>query len=389
MNEAALYLVLAAGTGKDNCSTRWSINAGMTYAGIRWERGQRAIASLVSQGFIRYGEGHTRTKPRYELPSYAEIFPANLSRKRAGLDEWEQRLLDKLKNNVGQGARWTKAERRNLERLVESGIVHRQGDDFTTEFPTIEPDLIWLPNTIVTGTEQGESSPVRRLRDGGDIWTLRLFIDLYHAQNLRDDGGISPQVIREVYERKLVGEQGILKLWAFRLRPKSLYWRGPFAAHSKRPREESKAHPVWENLDDLEKNGLLTFVPHLWTSDSESAEIIHPYGVEGIGGEQEEIKIGDAAHLAGKAIASDARVESVFSHSEDPGDWMRSSYFAPVRHTLPDVQMIGVGRLTYRPHTSRTASWWAELQESASRWISHYQEICEKAENSKRSAAAF
>ena len=372
INPAVAYLVLAQGTSRNNRLTSWSVTSLRHYVGISWERGKPAIEQLIKAGIICHAPSHSKNKPRYDLPSWAEIFAANLERKRARLSESDQRFLAKLRND-GIPAKKTFRLEQDLERMAGWGVLYRQGDDYRLDFPPMEPDVIWLPNTIVTGTDRGEESPVRRLRSGGDVWNLRLFVDLYHAHNLRDDGGISPGVILEKYERTLVGEQGIFNVWAFRQKQKFLTWTGPFAVHEQRPKKTDENHLVWENLRQLEKNGLLTFVPHLWESDSKDAEVLHAYGIEGIGGEQVEIEIGQGAHLAGQAMVLDAKVDGLSGY-----------YLAPVKNTLPNVQMVGVVRLTYRPHTSRTANWFADLNETAPRWIQIYRELRQKAEQSRQ-----
>lgn len=372
MNAAVAYLVLAQGTSRNNRSTSWSVTSLRHHVGISWERGKPAIEQLIKAGIICHAPSHSKSKPRYDLPSWAEIIAANLERKRASLSESDQRFLAKLRND-GIPAKKTFRLEQDLERMAGWGVLYRQGDNYSLDFPPTEPDVIWLPNTIVTGTDRGEESPVRRLRSGGNVWTLRLFVDLYHAHNLRDDGGISPRVIREEYERKPAGRQGIFSVWAFRRGQQSISWTGPFAAHVQRPEKKDQNHPLWENLDQLQKNGLLTFVPHLWESDSKDAEVLHAYGIEGIGGEQKEIEIGQAAHLAGQAMVLEAKV-----------DGLSGCYLAPVKYTLPNVQMVGVVRLTYRPHTSRTANWFAELNEKAPHWIQLYRELRQKAEQSRQ-----
>jgi hypothetical protein len=54
-------------------------------------------------------------------------------------------------------------------------------------------------------------------------------------------------------------------------------------------------------------------------------------------------------------------------------------YLAPVRKTLPNVELIGVGRLRYRPHTTKTNEWFSELSKSAPTWIEHYRKLMEDA----------
>ena len=366
INPAVAYLVLAQGTNGNNRSTSWSVTSLKTYAGLSWERRKPTIEQLIKSEFLRYAKEHTRARPRYEFSTSQEVLSACAAR----ADAYDRGIYDDIKAEKQPG---TKSARGAAERLVRLGLVQESADGRYRDLlqPDLDPsaEYIWLPNTLVTGTDRGEESPVRRLRSAGDIWTLRLFVDLYHAQNLRDDGGISPRIIREEYARKLIGEQGIFNVWAFKRSNQSLGWKGPLAAHRLRPEVEGKGHPVWENVAQLCRSGLLRFVPHLWEGDSEQAEVIHAYGIEGIGGEQLEIEIGEAAHQAGLRIALEAKL----TRAQLEG----YSWVAPIKNTLPNAQFIGVGRLTYRPQTKRTSQWFAELRESAPRWTQFYQEMAE------------
>jgi len=316
MNAPVAYLVLAAGTGRDNKTTCWSTQAVSCYAGMGIERAKAAIEQLVQDRFVMRPEGFAKAKPQYQLLPF-------------------------------KGNRRKQAQTDNL---------------------------IWLPNSIVTGTNKGEDSPVRRLRSTGDIWALRLFVDLYSAQNLRDDGGIDPRMVREQFERRLVAEQGIYSVWGFRPGTGSHWWSGPFNAHKTRQKRSADSEPpCWDSLKLLEKMGLLYFVPHLFENDSQEAQPIHAYGIGRSGEEPMERQIGDAADEAARAIAI-WRIEAERDGSE---------YFCPVVRTYPNVQMAGVARLRYRPHTSRTSAWFAQLQESGPDWIGKYRELAEKAESSQ------
>jgi hypothetical protein len=249
------------------------------------------------------------------------------------------------------------------------GILSERGYDYrVVECPLIaaDPDLIWLPNTIVTGTDKGEDSPIRRLRSAGDVWTLRLFIDLYHAHSLTANGGIDPFIVWQRYERKLIGEQGLFNVWAFK--PETAYLRldGPLQAHESRGKHPASAV---DSVQNLQTQGLLTFVPHLWEHDSRQAEVIHAYGIPGYG-EEFEIKVGEAAHTAAFMMALDSKIKAAATEGY--------VYLAPVRKTLPNVQLVGIGRLRYRPHTSKTSEWLAELAKSAPGWVQHYREMAEK-----------
>ena len=78
MNPAVAYLVLAQGTSGNNRSTSWSVTSLKHHVGISWERGKPAIEQLIKAGIIRHAPSHTKNKPRYDLPSWAEIIAANL-----------------------------------------------------------------------------------------------------------------------------------------------------------------------------------------------------------------------------------------------------------------------------------------------------------------------
>ena len=354
LNEAAAYLVLAQGTGRDNRSTSWSATSLQRYVGISWARGKLAVEGLTSKGFIRRADNSTTERPRYELRSHAEL----------ALSDYERSVVDRLRGDKEMVLTGTIKHR--LRELEERRIVARQPDGSYRAVDATNPeDLIWLPNTLITGTEAGEDPPVRRLRSAGDLWTLRLLIDLYHAQNLRDDGGISIKLLRQKYERMKVGEQGIFNVWAFKPGTETAWFSGCLEAHQQRPRDTDGNHPIWQSTGHLRRDGLVTYVAHLWENDTDSAEIIHSYGIDGVA-EPLEVSVGEVAHEAALAMVPEFKTEKAI------GDGYR--YFAPVKNTLPNVQMIGVARLRYRPHTTRTSSWFGNLYKEGPAWIQRYRE---------------
>lgn len=308
MNSAVAYLVLACGTGPENKFTSWSTTSVARYGGIGIERSKAAIHGLIREGIMRHGETHTKPKPRYEL------------------------ILPSPETQTGES-----------------------------------DERIWLPKAIVTGTGSGETPPVHRLRSAGDLWALRLFVDLYCAQNLRDDGGISPLLLRHRFDRKRVGEHGYYNIWGFRSEGFSLTWSGPFAPHKSRPKLRSKNdHPAWESVEILQKMGLIAFVPHLYDNDSPEAEQVHPYGIGSRGEEKIETEIGEAADTAAREM---------FSWDIERAELEGFEWFCPVIGTLPKVQMIGIARLLYRPRTRRTAAWFGQLQVNGQTWLEKYREL--------------
>jgi hypothetical protein len=371
LNEAVGYLVLGCGTGHNNSLTSWSTKAIMQYAGLGWNRAKAALTRLIDNGFILRTENHTTEKPRYRLETYA-----NLATKKPPADPeyYEMELLAE----IASGKQPTnKAGRNRAERLRQRGLLVRDAEGVYKLPPPGAEDssdnLIWLPNAIVTGTSGEDEPPVRRLRSAGCVWTLRLFVDLYQAQNLRDDGGISPNVIRQNFERRKIGEQGAYTVWGFKLKNLTLWYAGPFAPHEFRQKAKPEDNiPAWDSEHLLQRMGLLSFVPHIFENDTNAAEPIHVYGLGETAEDPIEEEIGSEADQAARAMCLPSKVEE----AEEEG----FQYFCPVLNTKPNTQMIGVARLTYRPHTKRTKAWFAELQETAPVWIETFQELAEKSE---------
>ncbi len=170
----------------------------------------------------------------------------------------------------------------------------------------------------------------------------------------------------------LAGEHGIFTVWAFKPGSCTLWWKGCLEAH--RNRQEDAAGnqlPFGIVSAGLSGRGLVTFVPHLWENGSDNAEVIHAYGVDGAG-EPLEWEIGRAAHQAALAMIPEFKAETAMKEG--------FCHFAPVKRTLPDVQMIGVARLRYRPHTSRTREWYTYLAKNGPVLAAGYREDAETAQ---------
>ena len=116
--------------------------------------------------------------------------------------------------------------------------------------------------------------------------TLRLLVDLYHVQNLRDDGGVSRKLTWRKYERFEVGRQAQFTVWGFRYEQEFVTWSGPALCHRREKLTvEEKAEGENPGVDyfrrekQLAQLGLIEWVPHLVEGDGPDAEIIHPLGL--------------------------------------------------------------------------------------------------------------
>src|SRR5439155_8276738 len=123
--------------------------------------------------------------------------------------------------------------------------------------------------------------------------------------------------------------------------------------------------PIFPALQTLQDMGLLGVVPHLVENASNDCEAIHGFGWAGAG-EAIECELGEAADAAGRHLIGEQRLYTAENEV---------NMLVPVWETLPDVQMVGVYRLTYRPQTRLTADWCRRMNEQATGWLETYRSL--------------
>ena len=248
MNAAVAYLLHARGTGRDQRTTYWSVQALETYTGISRSRAQAAIKSLQSAGLTAQIQGGSR--PRYEIMPWSNVVRRDLK-----LTAAQTELLELIRAGEHPGSR----QAPTVDSLALLGLLEKSEEG--VRLP--KPQWIWLPNELVTGAAE-ETPPLELLRQSQDVMALRLAVELYRAQNLREDGGISRQLTRREYERFEVGRQAQFIVWGFRRSALTVRWSDTTMPHR---RDESK-------LTDQEKkdgkNPELTSSP-AWTCSPISA----------------------------------------------------------------------------------------------------------------------
>jgi hypothetical protein len=321
MNTTVVYLVLARGTARDNRTTAWSVQATEKYTSISRGRAQEALKLLAKNSLIEVlREG---TRPKYHLrPAY--VVPGCEGHPPPSLDAPEEKLFEQLRSGetwvVGKGSKaWGYSNPRTIaESLVRKGWALDEGDNHFTPVvydaeAAAQLDWIWLPNELVTGAA-GEVPPVELVRQTQDVMAFRLLVDLYHAQNLRDDGGVSRAVTRRSYERFEVGRQAQFTIWGFRHENGWVTWTGPTLCHKreKLSPEEIKVGKdagvdYFRREGQLADLGLIEWVPTLVEGEGSDAEIIHPYGMRN--SESLEDRLGRAAHDAALSMLTDRQHE--------------------------------------------------------------------------------
>jgi hypothetical protein len=122
---------------------------------------------------------------------------------------------------------------------------------------------------------------------------------------------------------------------------------------------EASFWPAVYNLVDL---GLVQKVGMLLDGDDAEAEIIHPYAMRD--GEAAERELAVAAKRVAESMLTEGQV-----------NWARENgyHLVPVRRHIANATMVEVFRLKYRPHTSATAAWYAEMLTTTGKHLAHYQ----------------
>lgn len=262
-----------------------------------------------------------------------------------------------------------------VENLIEYGLIKRTraGTAPRYKLPIAKnkkllEECLWLPCTIVDSAA-GEASPIERIRQTQDAMCLRLFVDLYDAQNLVESGGISREVVWYLYESKKIAESGQYTIWGFEASGPWVSWSNPITEPHKRKDlteeeiENGKTPAVdfFRRLGCLTELGVIYWSPHLFESDGKEAEIIHP-----LGGENVEDELGKAANTAGLHLLSSGFINRTSEFN----------FTIPIPRHYERPAVIGAARLRYRPHTKLTKAWWAETEKNTRNHTQRYQALC-------------
>jgi len=190
------------------------------------------------------------------------------------------------------------------------------------------------------------------------------------VQFLPNYGGVPRELLKGVFDRTKVGEQGPFVVWGFRSNHLSagrgLY--GPFLIGQFTKEDDGKRRDAgmdasfWPAVHTLTDLGLVEPVGMLLDGDDHEAEIIHPYAIRG--GEPAERELAAAAEMAARAMVT----EGQFNWSVE-----ESYHLVPVRKHIAKATVAEVFRLKYRPHTTATAAWYALMQQTTAEYIDHYQ----------------
>ncbi len=363
LNAAVAYLVLARGSGPDNSTTSWSVQAIEKYTGISRGRAGKAILDLCQSGLVN--KTRSGTRPRYDLTKAEDYFSDLVS-----LDELTGLERDVLLL-VRDGLPLISDYRPARDALMQRNILHQDGQGalIIKHDALADPQWIWLPNELVSGAAE-ETPPIELVRQTQDSMTLRLFIDLYAAHALTEDGGIKRTVTYQRYDKRQLGESRQFKLFGFSLAG-DVVRRGPLTLpHICEVSDEeheagvSPAEDFVQRFKALADLGLIEWIPYLYESDGAEAEPIHPIGL--FATNSPEDRVGILARSAGTGLLP----ESLRAGADAGG-----SFCIPVLGHMTKVEVIGIARLRYRPKTKMTAAWRQAYMDTCNRYIQFYKQF--------------
>ena len=268
------------------------------------------------------------------------------------------------------GMRWS-AAKEAIEALCSAELVTKGGKPARPSYKLKkEGELIWLPRTLVEGAAN-ELAPLVKLRQTQDHMALRLLVELYTAQNLREDGGINTKTVYQSFERRKAGQQGAYTVWDFTSSGSQWVFMNSDAAKAHRREaltaeekmagkklEDVRAVDFFQRLGTLKALGLIEWVPYLY--EGKEGEPIHPVAWNGLPMEKELYKAATAAGIRMLTGGQNDHLEGV------P---------VPVPNHITEAAMIGIARLKYRPHTAMTAAWWAQHQSICEGFTEKYNSL--------------
>jgi hypothetical protein len=379
LNSAMAHLIMARGTGRDNRTTQWSVHAIEQRTGISRPNAAKAVKDLVDRGIWR--KKREGQHPIYEVAPGNEIaggpFTADEQEALAAIHDgkavpYESRAVAKalVARGIVEEIALLSSRRkpRSYVNPYDAPPAAYKLDDAAIAALT-EPLAVWLPNSLVDGAVN-EVPPVELIRQTRSLPALRLLIELYAVQFLPNYGGVPRELLKGVFERAKVGEQGPFVVWGFRSSHLSAgrklyapFLTGQFTKTDGGTRRDTGMEDsFWPAVHSLTDLGLLERVGMLIDGGDDEAEIIHPYAIRG--GEPAERELAAAAELAAQTMVTEGQL----AWSQEEG-----YHLVPVLKHIAKATVVEVFRLKYRPHTTATSAWFGLMRQSTAEYLDHYR----------------
>lgn len=186
IEEAATYLALMKSTDQTNTISRGGVNSVMEYTGLSRSEAKSAIDNLARVELIEkldVERARAKTVPRFKLPPHEG---------RAPLTALEASVVAEIE--TGRQPATTK-DKNTTFRAQQKGWIEKLSTGWAAV--PVSQRIAYVPNMFVD--TQGQTSPLRRLVQIGEIGPVMLAAELYHRQDLMNERGIPSSLIRAYY----------------------------------------------------------------------------------------------------------------------------------------------------------------------------------------------
>lgn len=307
---ATVFLTISRGCGRPNRKSMWGCSKIEAVTGLRWARSNDELRRLIAHGLIeRTNEDKPRAPGMYLVPNWSDAATGEI----------------------------------------------------------LEPDFIYLPNVFVDGTVSGETSPLRLLRETGNLEALRVAVLLYAEQRLTDCAGISFRhtadgesalLMKFTIERTY--SAGAQTVKAFRQDQEGASWLLVERLGFERGKDGNKH--FWSAIEALQHLGLLQTIPYL--VDSPVGEAMH--ALNPAAGEDVEMHIAAESYLAAESLLPAGAAAALRRDGH---------LLAVVPRHMANATCVGIFRMRYRARTAMNSRWLAQLNADFDRWSEHYRAL--------------
>ncbi len=379
-NAAVAYVVLARFTGRDNTHTAASVQAIEKYTGMARGRAQESIDQLIRARLVERVPESPRTRPRYIMRSWCDAWP-DVKGSHACFNVVLSRLS---KLGTYNSKQWPTLES-DVRAARVAGLILLSGNgSWKANDPSTERNLVWMPNTFVTGTSAGEVPPLRRLRETGAVDALRLVVDLYASHHLADDGGVSPRVVSQPWERHVIATTEHYSVLGF-TRPTKMFdgkpgpITGEFYVESRAWNGfKASGGDAWKTMNTVARLGLVEVVTTLF--EGPEGEPMFSINHEPLADAPDANAIRACGTHA--LFAAEAWGGNTFAQWHDNHPETQHALMVP-RH-VENATLRGIYRLRYRPRTNATARWWGRLMNTTEAWTAKFRELSEHQQVDRR-----
>jgi hypothetical protein len=298
-------------------------------------------------------------------------------------------LLTSGRRGKGLSTRWgvhavetygglSRRQARHAIQALEAADLVSPVEGQTRRLMDLPGPALWMPQTFIHGAA-GEPSPLVRLRETGDVLTLRLAVHLYDRHLVDpEDNGLPLTLYRREWTKTVLVAYRDWQVCAFQedmlftnCADDSLM--APYVVPANKTAKRN-LDGFWTRMDLLKGLGLLRPVLRLMESAEPEAVEVHSLAPSHI------VPVVDVAIEADVATAAERAAAQLLDADDDAYARYRDmvcdrTVLLPVRAHMTNAALVTGWRLAYRPHTEHTKRWLAELDATCRAAVADYARV--------------